>query len=107
MARLTFVQPDGVRKDVEVTPGVNLMHANTQAGVARIEAEYGGNCSCAACHVYVDAAVLDRLLPPDALVEELLSGTSAERRVTSPRCCQIRVSEALGGAVFHVPDRQF
>lgn len=107
MIMLTFLQPDGTRKEVAVTPGANLMLAATRAGVVGIEAECGGNCSCATCHVYVDPSLLGKLPAPDALEQEMLASIAAEHRATSRLSCQLRATEALNGTTFQVPDRQY
>ena len=54
MPRVTFVQPDGERRVVEVPVGVSVMKAAVNNGVPGIVAECGGSCMCATCHVYVD-----------------------------------------------------
>ena len=56
MAKITFIQPDGTSQVVEAQPGVTVMEAAKLNEVPGIEAECGGACACATCHVYVDAA---------------------------------------------------
>ena len=54
MVKITFIQPDGSEQVVETEPGVTLMEAAKLNNVPGIEAECGGACACATCHVYVD-----------------------------------------------------
>jgi 2Fe-2S ferredoxin len=56
----------------------------------------GGCCSCATCHVYVDAAFTDRLPPISEDEDAILDGTTY-RETTSRLSCQIRISGALDG----------
>ena len=53
MAKITFIQPDGSRQEVVAEPGMTVMEAARKELVPGIEAECGGACSCATCHVYV------------------------------------------------------
>jgi 2Fe-2S ferredoxin len=74
--------------------------------VRGIDAECGGCCSCATCHVYVDEAFFDRLPPPDDLESGLLEVVAAERRPTSRLSCQIAMSAALDGLTVRLPQTQ-
>ena len=58
MPKVTYVQPDGKQRVIDVAPGTTLMEAAIDNDVAGIVAECGGACSCATCHVYVDPAWL-------------------------------------------------
>lgn len=106
MPKVTFVQPDRRRRELDVKAGDSLMHAAIAGNVRGIEAECGGCCSCATCHVYVDPGRAGDLPPPDASEIELLAGVAAERRPTSRLSCQIVATAALDGLVVEIPDRQ-
>jgi 2Fe-2S ferredoxin len=107
MPKITYIQPDGKRVEVEAVAGDSVMLSAIKNNVRGIEADCGGCCSCATCHVYVDPAFVGRLTPPDENEDDLLSGTAAERRTTSRLSCQIPVSPAIDGLVVEIPDRQF
>ena len=102
MPRLTFVTPAGDRLAVEAETGLSVMEAARRAGIAGIVAECGGACSCATCHVHVDAAWFDRVGGPDALERDMLD-FAANVGETSRLSCQIAVSPALEGLVLHLP----
>ena len=54
--KVTFVQTNGQEKTIEDWgPGRSLMEAARDNGVEGIHGDCGGGCSCATCHVYVDA----------------------------------------------------
>ncbi len=101
-----YIAKDGDTTDLEVEPGNNLMSAAVFEGVDGIEGMCGGCLACATCHVYVDAAWLEKLPPVSADEDSMLSQTRSERRPTSRLCCQIEMTSALAGMVLHLPDRQ-
>ncbi|MBX6373793.1 MAG: 2Fe-2S iron-sulfur cluster binding domain-containing protein [Acetobacteraceae bacterium] len=106
MPRITFIQPDGAERTLDLPVGTTLMLGATQNGVRGIVAECGGCCSCATCHVYVDEDWADRLPPPESGEDEMLFGTAAERLPNSRLSCQLTVTEDMDGLVVRVPDRQ-
>ena len=105
MAKITFVAFDGTRHDVEAANGSTVMENAIRNGVPGIEAECGGACACATCHVYVDEAWSERVGKPEAMEEDMLD-FAFDVRPTSRLSCQIRVSDALDGLVVAVPERQ-
>ncbi len=54
MPKLTIVAFDGTRFDLDVDQGSTVMENAVRNSVPGIEAECGGACACATCHVYVD-----------------------------------------------------
>ncbi|HEV7371688.1 2Fe-2S iron-sulfur cluster-binding protein [Arenibaculum sp.] len=107
MPIVVYVQKDGTETRVDVPEGTSVMLGAVQNDIGGIEAECGGCCSCATCHVYVDEAFAARLPPPEEIEGELLSGVAAERRPTSRLSCQLAVTAALDGLVVHMPDTQY
>jgi 2Fe-2S ferredoxin len=106
MAKITFIQPDGTRQEVPAEPGMTVMEAARKELVAGIEAECGGACSCATCHVYVDDAWREKVGPPSQMEEDMLD-FAFDVRASSRLSCQIKVSEELDGLVVSVPEKQF
>jgi len=102
---VTFVQPDGSRQTVEAKTGTSLMEAAVDNDVAGIVAECGGACSCATCHVYVDAAWVEKLPPPDAQEDGMLDCV-LDRTAQSRLSCQIEIGPQLDGLLVQVPDAQ-
>ncbi len=69
-----------------------------------VEGTCGGACSCGTCHVYVDAAWLNKL-PPKSEDEQLMLeaiGDLVPLREGSRLSCQIPMSEALEGLVVEI-----
>ncbi|MCB1505947.1 MAG: 2Fe-2S iron-sulfur cluster binding domain-containing protein [Hyphomicrobiaceae bacterium] len=106
MAKITFIQPDGSSQVVEAQNGVTVMEAAKLHEVPGIEAECGGACACATCHVYVDEAWREKTGTP-ADVEEDMLDFAFDVREESRLSCQIKVTDALDGLVVRVPAKQF
>ena len=106
MAKITFIQSDGTSQVVEAEPGLTVMEAAKKALVPGIEAECGGACACATCHVYVDDAWTAKVGKPSEMEEDMLD-FAFEVKEQSRLSCQIKVSAALDGLVVRVPDKQF
>ncbi|MEC9339963.1 MAG: 2Fe-2S iron-sulfur cluster-binding protein [Pseudomonadota bacterium] len=105
MTKVTFVESDGTRHEVEARNGRPLMHAAVQNGVPGIDADCGGQCMCATCHVILDDDWYGRVGPPNSEEEEMLAPTP-ERTPTSRLSCQITVSDDLEGIVVQLPEFQ-
>ena len=105
MPRITFIEPDGLRRVINAPIGISLMEAAVQNGVRGILALCGGACACGTCHVYVDAAWLLRLAPREEMEEGMLE-CAWEPRDNSRLSCQIHVSADLEGLEGTVPQRQ-
>lgn len=71
MTKITFIEYDGTEHPLDIENGTTLMQAAINNSVHGIMADCGGACSCATCHVYVDAAFADKL--PENRLTELLS----------------------------------
>jgi ferredoxin, 2Fe-2S len=106
MAKITFIQPDGPSQTVEAEAGLTVMEAAKLNSIEGIEAECGGACACATCHVYVDEAWRDKAGKPAAMEEDMLD-FAFDVREGSRLCCQIKVTAAIDGLIVRVPAKQF
>ncbi len=105
MPKITFFEHNGTRHDVEAVPGQSLMRAAVDNGVPGIDADCGGECACATCHVYVDPAWFDKTGARSEMEQSMLS-FAAVTQDNSRLSCQIVVSDALDGLVVRLPDGQ-
>ena len=105
MARITFIQNDGTKREVEAEPGMTVMEAAVKNGVAGIAAECGGACACATCHVYVDEAWRAIVGEPSPMEEDMLD-FGFDVRPNSRLSCQIKVTAELDGLIVRTPERQ-
>jgi 2Fe-2S ferredoxin len=106
MPTIHYILKDGTARSVEAKPGASVMETAIRHNIRGIDAECGGSCSCATCHVYVDEADLPRLTPPDEMEDELLDGTASARAPNSRLSCQITVTAELEGLTVRVPETQ-
>lgn len=105
MTKVTYISHDGAEHVVAVKPGYSLMEGAVRHDVPGIDADCGGSCSCATCHVYVDEAWLSRTgerSPMEAALLDFADGVEPNSRLS----CQIEVSDDLDGLVVRMPERQ-
>lgn len=105
MPKITYIEHDGTRRTVNADTGTTVMEAAIRNGVPGIEAECGGACSCATCHVYVDDAWAEKVGKPAPMEEDMLD-FAFDVRPTSRLSCQIKVTDELDGLVVHTPEQQ-
>lgn len=105
MAKITYIQPSGAARTVEGEIGATVMETAIKNGIEGIEAECGGACSCATCHVYVDEAWKEKTGEPSPMEEDMLD-FAFEVKPTSRLSCQIKIRDELDGLVVRVPERQ-
>jgi ferredoxin, 2Fe-2S len=106
MPTIHYILKDGSARTVEAKTGSSVMQEAIRHNVRGIDAECGGCCSCATCHVYVDEGFFDRLPPPDDVESGLLEVVAAERGPTSRLSCQIAMSAELDGLTVRMPETQ-
>jgi 2Fe-2S ferredoxin len=105
MARITFIGADGTRYEVQAENGSTVMENAIRNGVPGIEAECGGACACATCHVYVAEEWRPITGAPEPMEEDMLD-FAYDLQPNSRLSCQIHVSDELDGIVVTVPQRQ-
>lgn len=105
MAKVNFVTAGGESEAIEIADGTSVMEGAVMSGVDGIDADCGGELSCATCHVHVDIDWLGRLMPPSDDENDLLE-FAVGRDERSRLSCQIRMSPELDGIVLHVPQTQ-
>lgn len=105
MVTVTYIQHSGETHVVEVKPGLSVMEGAVRNNVPGIDADCGGACACATCHVYVDEAWADAAGKASAMEESMLD-FAEQVEPTSRLSCQIRVSDALDGLIVRLPESQ-
>jgi len=105
MVKVTYIAFDGREYVVDVAAGLSLMAGAKKNDVPGIDADCGGGCSCATCHVYVDPdwrARTGEQNPIEAATLEFAENVEANSRLS----CQINVTEDLDGLVVRMPESQ-
>ena len=105
MPKITYIDSGGHSRTVEAEVGATVMETALRNDVPGIEAECGGACACATCHVYVDEAWMAIVGEPEAMEEDMLD-FAYEVRPTSRLSCQIRVRDEIDVLIVSIPERQ-
>lgn len=106
MGRVTYIQFDGTAHTVEIEDGASLMSGAVANGISGIDADCGGSCACATCHVHVDAEWSAATGGPASEAEAELLQLAPEVGDDSRLSCQIKMSPELDGIVLHLPEGQ-
>jgi ferredoxin, 2Fe-2S len=105
MTKITYVESNGKTLEVEVNDGMSVMEGAIKHGVAGIEADCGGACACATCHVYVDEAFIEKTGKASSMEESMLDFAN-DVEPNSRLSCQIKVTPELNGLVVRIPASQ-
>ncbi|MBN9251052.1 MAG: 2Fe-2S iron-sulfur cluster binding domain-containing protein [Mesorhizobium sp.] len=106
MVEITFIEFDGSERKCEASPGLSVMEVAIKNQIRGIDADCGGACACATCHVYVADRWLDVAGDRSQMENDMLE-FALDVRESSRLTCQLKVSEALNGLVVTVPEKQF
>jgi 2Fe-2S ferredoxin len=101
MPKMTFIERDGTRREVDAPLGLSVLEIAHQHGVD-IEGACEGSLACSTCHVIVDRAWFGRLVEPTEDEEDMLD-LAFGLMETSRLGCQIVMTEALDGLVVKLP----
>ena len=105
MAKITYIEFNGAEHVVDWKNGLSVMEGAVKNNTPGIDADCGGACACATCHVYVDQAWLDKTGSQSAMEESMLD--FAENVEPNSRLsCQIKVTDELDGLVVRMPQSQ-
>ena len=105
MPKITYIENNGTQRTVELPAGWTVMEGAVKNRVPGIDADCGGACACATCHVYVEQEWLAKL-PPRQDMEEQMLDFAQNLRPNSRLSCQIKVTPALDGLVVRTPKTQ-
>ena len=105
MAKVTYIEFDGAEHVVDVKNGLSVMEGAVKNNIPGIDADCGGACACATCHVYVDEAWTDKTGTASVMEESMLD-FAQDLRPNSRLSCQILVSDALDGLIVRMPAGQ-
>jgi len=106
LVKITYIDPAGTEHVLEGEKGMSVMELATKHDVPGIEADCGGACSCATCHVYVDPAWTEVTGTADEMEEDMLD-FAFDVRENSRLSCQLEITEAFDGLIVRIPEKQF
>ena len=101
MPKMTFIERDGTRKDVDAPLGLSVLEIAHRHGVD-IEGACEGSLACSTCHVIVDPSWYGKLAKATEDEEDMLD-LAFDLQETSRLGCQIIMTEALDGLVVKLP----
>ena len=105
MPKITYIEHNGKSHEIEVSNELSVMEGALQNNIPGIDADCGGSCACATCHVYVDEKWFDKLPKKESAEEDMLD-MAYEPKKNSRLSCQITVEDSLDGLVVKMPLRQ-
>lgn len=105
MPKIIYVDHEGTERPIEAKNGETVMETAIKNSVPGIDADCGGACACATCHVYVDEAFMEKVGQPEDMEQSMLD--FAENVQSNSRLsCQITVSDDLDGLKVTTPESQ-
>ncbi len=105
MPKITYIDASGKERTVEGKNGMTVMETAIKHNVPGIDADCGGACACATCHVYVDAAFTDKVGKPSAMEQSMLD-FAENVQPNSRLSCQIKIRDDLDGLRVTTPESQ-
>jgi ferredoxin, 2Fe-2S len=106
MAKIIFIQHNGTEIETNGVSGMTVMETAVKNNVTGIDADCGGACACATCHVYVEPEWQDKVGTKNPMEADMLD-FAFDVRDNSRLSCQIKVSDAIDGLRVRVPEKQF
>jgi len=105
MPKITYIEHNGKSHVIEVSNGLSVMEGAVQNNIPGIDADCGGSCACATCHVYVDENWFKKLKKKDVAEEDMID-MAFEPNKFSRLSCQLTVTDDLNGLVVKMPSKQ-
>jgi len=105
MPKITYIEHNGKSHTIEVPKELSVMEGALQNNIPGIDADCGGACACATCHVYVDEKWFDKLQKKEDAEQDMLD-MAFEPKKSSRLSCQITATDELDGLVVKMPSKQ-
>ena len=106
MVKITFIEFDKTEHTIDADEGLSLMEVALQNGVPGIDADCGGACACATCHVYVDKSWVEKTGEAEQMEQDMLD-FAFDVNEQSRLSCQIKITDDLDGIIINLPEKQF
>ncbi|MBI1263057.1 MAG: 2Fe-2S iron-sulfur cluster binding domain-containing protein [Rhizobiales bacterium] len=106
MAKITYIESNGTVHTIDAENGSTVMEGAVKNSIPGIDADCGGACACATCHVYVAPEWLEKTGAKESMEEDMLD-FAFDVRDNSRLSCQIKVTDELDGLVVNLPEKQF
>ena len=106
MVKITFIEFDKTEHMIDADEGMSLMEVALQNGVPGIDADCGGACACATCHVYVDKSWVEKTGEAEQMEQDMLD-FAFDVNEQSRLSCQVKITDDLDGIIINLPEKQF
>ena len=106
MAKIKYIEHSGTEHEIDVANGLTVMEGAIKNKVPGIDADCGGACACATCHVYVDKEWLNKTGEADDMETDMLD-FAFDVEENSRLSCQVKITDELDGLVIKLPEKQF
>ena len=106
MAKIKYIEHNGKEHEIEVSSGLTVMEGAIKNNIPGIDADCGGACACATCHVYINQDWVEKLNPKEDAEEDMLD-FAFDVKDNSRLSCQISVTDELDGLIVNLPEKQF
>ncbi|MSP06197.1 MAG: 2Fe-2S iron-sulfur cluster binding domain-containing protein [Candidatus Fonsibacter sp.] len=105
MPKITYIEHNGKEHQVEIPVGYSVMEGAIKNSIPGIDADCGGSCACATCHIWVDEKYLN-IMPEIKEAErdmlDFVTGANKASRLS----CQIMITNELDGIIVRMPEKQ-
>ena len=105
MPKITYIEHKGKEHHIEMPIGFSIMEGAIKNSIPGIDADCGGSCACATCHVYVDEKFLSKV-PKAQESEQDMIDFIQDANKSSRLSCQIVITNDLDGIVVRMPENQ-
>ena len=106
MVKITFIEFDKTEHTIDADEGMSSMEVALQNGVPGIDADCGGACACATCHVYVDKSWVEKTGEAEQMEQDMLD-FAFDVNEQSRLSCQVKITDDLDGIIINLPEKQF
>lgn len=106
MIKVTYIEHTGNQISVELNDGESVMEAALKSNLSGIDADCGGSCSCATCHIHVDPIWMSKLPEASSIEKDILTFANDVNEY-SRLSCQIKASPSIDGLVVHIPKSEW
>jgi len=105
MPKITYIEHSGKEHQIEMPVGYSIMEGAIKNSVPGIDADCGGSCACATCHVYVDENFLNKIPKAQEAEQDMIDFVQNSDK-SSRLSCQIIITNDLDGIVVRMPKTQ-
>jgi ferredoxin, 2Fe-2S len=105
VVKVTYIEHNGKEHVIEAKVGHSVMEGAVKHNIPGIDADCGGACACATCHVHVDPEWFEKTGGPSVMEESMLDFAN-ELEPTSRLSCQIILTDDLDGLIVRIPENQ-